>query len=135
VVPYRSRRSEKARRERRHGQPLTEQRLPLGFGQRRGSVAACTDGHRASSSARAASMDTPRARRPTTPLDRNGLDSVTSRRSCHREGHDEVGGPVDLQTVENRRHDADHRRRHGIDLDRFADAGTSSRRACGGNPR
>ena len=57
----------------------------------------------------------PRSKRP---------GHVTSRRSRHREGHNEVGGPVDLQTVETVRHDADHRRRYGVDLDRLADAGT-----------
>ena len=33
-------------------------------------------------------------------------------------------GPVGLKTVETVRRDADHRRRHGVDLDRLADAGT-----------
>ena len=32
--------------------------------------------------------------------------------------------PSELQTVETVRHDADHGRRHRVDLDRLADAGT-----------
>ena len=44
-------------------------------------------------------------------------------------------GSSDCRPLETVRRDADHRRRHRVDLDHLADAGTHSRRCAGGTPR
>ena len=124
-----------ARRERCHVQPLTEQRLPLGFGQRgrqrrrlnrRPSReqfrARRVDGHAAGET----SDDVFRSKRP---------GRVTSGRSHDRERHDDVESPVELKTVETVRRDADHRRRHAVDLDASRRCRDHPRRCAGGNRR
>ena len=114
-----------ARRERCHVQPLTEQRLPLGFRQRGRQRrrlnrrpareqfrARRVDGH--------AARETPdhvfRSKRPgrgSPPADRLSANGTMMSE-----------GPVGLKTQETVRRDADHRRRHSVDLDHLADAGT-----------
>lgn len=113
----------KARRERRHGQPLTGQRLPLGFGQRRRQRRRL-HGRPSGEQLRARGFDGHAAGETSDHLFRSGRRRriAAAGRSHHRERHDEVDTAVGLETAEAVRHDADHRRPCRVELDDLADA-------------
>ena len=113
----------KARRERCHVQPLTEQRLPLGFRQR-GRQRRRLNRRPTREQFRARRVDGHAARETsTTFLDRNGLDGSPLAARASAKGT-MMSASRRLKTVETVRRDADHRRRHAVDRDRLADAGT-----------
>ena len=126
----------KARRERRHVQPLTEQRLPLGFGQR-GRQRRRLNRRPSREQFRARRVDGHAARETSDHLFRSKRRRrvAAAGRSHQREGHDDVETAVGLKTVETVRRDADHRRRHRVDLDHLADARTIPEDAPAVTPR
>jgi hypothetical protein len=113
----------KARRERRHGQPLTEQRLPLGFGQRR-RLRRRLHGRPSREQFRARGFDGHAGGETSDHLFRSDRRRrvAAAGRSHHREGHDDIDTAVGLETADTVRRDADYRRRYRVECDYLADA-------------
>ena len=122
MVPYWVRSPEKPDASGATFTPLTEQRLPLGF-RHRGRQRRRLNRRPSREQLRARGVDGHAASETSDQLSRsNRPGRVAGGRSHQREGHDDVDSPVELKTVETVRRDADHRRRHPVDLDRLADA-------------